>query len=95
MGLINLDDELIPFVIKFGFELQLSKLDDTNRALTPRPFVRFLYRGAEYDGTKVPLVIYKDETLDEVCEKIRKVLVQVGEINRNAQIKNLLFREEQ
>ena len=93
MGLINLDDELIPFVTKFGFELQLSKLDDTNRALTPRPFVRFLYRGEDNKGTKVPLVIYKDETLDEVCEKIRKVLVQVGEINRNIEIKNLLFND--
>lgn len=92
MGLINLKDDLIPFVTKFGFELQLSKLDDTNRALTPRPFVRFLYKGEEYNGTKIPLVIYKDETFDEICEKLRSTLVQVGEINRNAEIKNLLFQ---
>lgn len=93
MGIINLEEHLIEFVESFGFDKQVSKLDDTNRAITPRPFVRFMYEGEDYKGTKIPLVIYRDETYEEVCDKIREALIKVGTINRNAEIKNMLFNE--
>lgn len=93
MGLIDIDTELIPFIEKFGFDVQVSKLEDTNKAITPKPFIRFMYRGEDYEGTKIPLVIYRDDDFDEVCEKLREALIKVGTINRNVEIKNMLFND--
>lgn len=86
-------DDIILFLKLFKFELDVTKWEDKNTAIVPRPFMRFKYTGKGNDHLKepFPIVIYNDDTFDVIIEKISEALQTMGEKNKASQITKLIL----